>query len=71
MKISEIRTARQSIIDFLERNKEVMGSIEAVQTLDGRTIDLNNMTDEEAAEAADMLMTVGTPTRLGALVKGK
>jgi hypothetical protein len=69
--MSEIRTARQSIIDFLERNKEVMGSIEAVQTLDGRTIDLNNMTDEEAAEAADILMIAGTPTRLGSLAKAK
>lgn len=67
--MSEIRTARQSIIDFLERNKEVMGSIEAVQTQDGRTIDLNNMTDEEAAEAADILMVAGTPTRLGSLAK--
>lgn len=69
--MSEIRTARQSIIDFIEKNKAVMGGIEAVTTPDGRTIDLNNMTDEEAAEAADMLMTVGTPTRLGALMKGK
>jgi hypothetical protein len=69
--MSEIRTARQSIIDFLERNKEVMGSIEAVQTQDGRTIDLNNMTDEEAAEAADILMIAGTPTRLGSLAKRK
>jgi hypothetical protein len=69
--MSEIRTARQSIIDFLERNKEVMGSIEVVQTLDGRTIDLNNMTDEEAAEAADILMIAGTPTRLGSLAKVK
>ena len=63
--------ARQNIIDFLEKNKEVMGSIEVVATQDGRTIDLNNMTDEEAAEAADILMVAGTPTRLGALVKGK
>ena len=69
--MSEIRTARQSIIDFIEMNKEVMGSIEAVQTMDGRTIDLNNMTDEEAAEAADILMTAGTPTRLGSLTKSK
>lgn len=69
--MSEIRTARQSIIDFIEKNKEVMGGIEAVTTPDGRTINLNDMTDEEAAEAADMLMTVGTPTRLGALMKGK
>jgi len=69
--MSEIRTARQSIIDFIEMNKEVMGSIEAVQTMDGRTIDLNNMTDEEAAEAADILMVAGTPTRLGSLTKSK
>jgi len=69
--MSEIRTARQSIIDFLECNKEVMGSIEVVATQDGRTIDLNNMTDEEAAEAADILMIAGTPTRLGSLAKAK
>lgn len=67
--MSEIRTARQAIVDFLERNKEVMGGIEAVQTQDGRTIDLNNMTDEEASEAADILMVAGTPTRLGSLAK--
>ena len=67
--MSEIRTARQSIIDFIEKNKAVMGSIEAVQTQDGRTINLNDMTDEEAAEAADILMVAGTPTRLGSLVK--
>lgn len=67
--MSEIRTARQFIVDFLEKNKELMGGIESVQTQDGRTIDLNNMTDDEAKEAADMLMTVGSPTRLGALVK--
>jgi hypothetical protein len=69
--MSEIRTSRQFIVDFLEKNKELMGGIEAVQTQDGRTINLNNMTDEEAAEAAEMLMTVGSPTRLGALAKVK
>jgi hypothetical protein len=69
--MSEIRTARQSIIDFIEKNKAVMGSIEAVQTIDGRTINLNDMTDEEAAEAADILMVAGTPTRLGSLTKSK
>jgi hypothetical protein len=67
--MSEIRTSRQFIVDFLEKNKELMGGVEAVQTQDGRTIDLNNMTDEEAAEAADILMVAGTPTRLGSLVK--
>jgi hypothetical protein len=69
--MSEIRTARQSIIDFIEKNRAVMGSIEAVQTMDGRTINLNDMTDEEAAEAADILMVAGTPTRLGSLTKSK
>ena len=62
-------TSRQFIVDFLEKNKELMGGIEAVQTLDGRTINLNNMTDDEAREAAEMLMTVGSPTRFGALIK--
>jgi len=69
--MSEIRTSRQFIVDFLEKNKELMGGIEAVQTQDGRTINLNDMTDEEAAEAAEMLMIVGSPTRLGALAKSK
>ena len=69
--MSEIRTSRQFIVDFLEKNKELMGGIEAVQTQDGRTINLNDMTDEEASEAAEMLMTVGSPTRLGSLAKSK
>ena len=64
-------TSRQFITDFIEKNKELMGGIEAVQTQDGRTINLNDMTDEEAKEAADMLMTLGSPTRFGALMKGK
>ena len=64
-------TSRQFIIDFIEKNKGLMGGIEAVQTQDGRTINLNDMTDEEAKEAADMLMTLGSPTRFGALMKGK
>jgi len=66
-----MNTARQFIVDFLEKNKELMGGIEAVQTQDGRIINLNNMTDEEAREAAEMFMTVGSPTRLGALAKKK
>jgi len=64
-------TSRQFITDFLEKNKQLMGGIEAVQTQDGRTINLNDMTDEEAKEAADMLMTLGSPTRLGSLTKSK
>jgi hypothetical protein len=63
--------SRQFITDFIEKNKGLMGGIEVVQTRDGRTINLNDMTDEEAKEAADMLMTLGSPTRLGALAKSK
>jgi hypothetical protein len=67
--MSEIRTARQFIVDFVEKNKQLMGGIESVQTRDGRTIDLSNMTDDEAKEAADIFMGVGNPTRFGALLK--
>jgi hypothetical protein len=67
--MSEIRTARQFIVDFVEKNKELMGGIESVQTRDGRTIDLSNMTDDEAKEVADIFMGVGNPTRFGALIK--
>jgi hypothetical protein len=63
--------SRQFITDFIEKNKELMGGIEVIQTRDGKTINLNDMTDEEAKEAADMLMTLGNPTRLGALAKSK
>ena len=57
--------------EYYEKNKELMGGIEAVQTQDGRTINLNDMTDEEAKEAAEIFMSVGNPTRFGALMKGK
>jgi hypothetical protein len=67
--MSEIRTARQFIADFMDKNRYLIGELDAVQTQDGRTINLSDMTDEEAAEAADILMGVGNPTRLGALVK--
>jgi hypothetical protein len=64
-------TSRQFIMNFIEKNKELMGGIEVVQTQDGRTINLNNMTDKEAKEAAEMLMTLGSPTRLGSLAKSR
>lgn len=67
--MSEIRTARQAVVDFLEKNHAVMGSIDVVMTPDGRSIKLADMTDEEAAEAAELLLGVGYPTRLGALAK--
>ena len=66
--MSETHTSRQFIVDFVEKNKELMGAIESVQTLDGRNIDLSNMTDDEAKEAADIFMGVGNPTRFGALL---
>lgn len=69
--MSEICTARQAIVDFLEKNHAIMGGIEVVATQDGRVIDLADMSDEEAAEAAEILMGVGYPTRLGSLAKSK
>lgn len=60
---------RQAIKDFLDKNQEVMGGVTSVTTLLGETIDLNNMTDEQAKRAAEALFVVGTPTRLGALAK--
>jgi hypothetical protein len=60
---------RQAIKEFFERNKELMGDITTVMTTEGEVIDLNDMTDEQAQRAAEALFVVGTPTRLGALVK--
>jgi hypothetical protein len=58
---------RREIADFLEANKAIMGDISVVTTQFGETIDLNNMTDEQAKTAAETLFIVGMPTRLGAL----
>jgi hypothetical protein len=60
---------RQAIKDFIEKNKTVMGDIDAVVTETGETIVLSDMTDEQAKKAAEVLFIVGTPTRLGALGK--
>lgn len=60
---------RRDIKEFLATNRAIMGDITVVTTQSGETIDLNNMTDEQAKQAAEALFTVGTPTRLGALVK--
>jgi NADP-dependent 3-hydroxy acid dehydrogenase YdfG len=60
---------RQAIKDFIEKNKAVMGDIDAVVTEAGETIVLSDMTDEQAKKAAEVLFIVGTPTRLGALGK--
>lgn len=60
---------RQEIKEFIAANKEMLGGVTAVTTRFGETIDLNNMTDEQAKRAAETLFTVGLPTRLGALGK--
>jgi hypothetical protein len=60
---------REFIKEFRAKQKHLMGDIDVLSTLDGRSIDLNNMTDEEAAEAADIFMGIGNPTRLGAMGK--
>jgi hypothetical protein len=62
---------RQAIKEFLIKNQEMMGGVTSVTTLLGETIDLNDMTDEQAQRAAEALFVVGTPTRLGALTKKK
>jgi hypothetical protein len=58
---------RQEIKEFLTANKAMLGDISVVTTQFGETIDLNNMTDEQAKTAAETLFIVGTPTRLGSL----
>lgn len=65
--MSDETNHHQKIKEFLAANKAVMGDITAVTTQSGETIDLNNMTDEQAKQAAEALFTVGMPTRLGAL----
>jgi len=58
---------RQEIKEFLAANQAMLGDISVVTTQFGETIDLNNMTDEQAKTAAETLFIVGMPTRLGAL----
>jgi hypothetical protein len=60
---------RKKIKEFLETNKAIMGDITVVTTQFGETIDLTNMTDEQAKTAAETLFIVGLPTRLGSLGK--
>ncbi len=62
---------RQAIKEFMKENKAMMEGVTAVTTRFGETIDLTNMTDEQAQRAAEALFGVGTPTRLGALGKTK
>jgi len=60
---------RQEIKAFIAANSEMLGGLTSVVTRTGETIDLNNMTDEQAKRAAEALFIIGTPTRLGALAK--
>ena len=65
--MSDGNNYRRDIKEFLAANKAILGDISAVTTKFGETIDLNNMTDEQAKLAAETLFTIGLPTRLGAL----
>jgi hypothetical protein len=58
---------RREIKEFIAANQAMLGGVTAVTTQFGETIDLNNMTDEQAKRAAETLFTIGLPTRLGAL----
>jgi hypothetical protein len=60
---------RREIKAFIAANSEMLGGLTSVITHTGETIDLNNMTDEQAKRAAEALFIIGTPTRLGALAK--
>lgn len=63
--------AREYVAAFRAQQKPFVGDIDVVLLLDGSTVDLNNMTDEEAEQAAEALRLVGTPTRLGNLMKSR
>ncbi len=63
--------AREYLEAFREQQKPFVGEINEVLLMDGRSINLNNMTDEEAEEAAEAVRVVGTPTRLGNLMKSR
>jgi hypothetical protein len=69
--MSDVIDYRKEIKAFLAANKAMLGDISVVTTQFGESIDLNNMTDEQAKTAAETLFIVGTPTRLGALGKKK
>jgi len=58
---------RREIKEFIAANQEMLGGVTVVTTKFGETIDLTNMTDEQAKRAAETLFTIGAPTRLGAL----
>lgn len=60
---------RQLVKEFLAENKAIMGDIEVVTTSTGEVISLKDMSEEDAQKAAEVLFTVGLPTRLGALAK--
>lgn len=62
---------RQLIKEFLAENRAIMGDIEVVTTNAGEVINLKDMSEEDAQKAAEVLFTVGLPTRLGALAKSK
>jgi hypothetical protein len=69
MSMSEILPHREYIKKFLDQQEPLIGKIDSVLTNDGKTIDLTNMTDDEAKIAAEYFMLLGVPTFTGKLGK--
>ena len=65
----DILPHREYITKFLAQQEPLIGRIEAITTNEGRTIDLANMSDEEAKIAAEYFMLLGVPTFEGKLGK--
>lgn len=65
----EILPPREYIAKFLAQQEPLIGKIDAVSVKEGQTIDLTNMSDEEAKIAAEYFMLLGVPTFEGKLGK--
>lgn len=65
----DILPPREYINKFLAQQEPLIGRINAVTVKDGSTIDLNNMSDEEAKVAAEYFMLLGVPTFEGKVGK--
>lgn len=65
----DILPHREYIKKFLAQQEPLIGRIEAITTNEGKSIDLSNMSDEEAKIAAEYFMLLGVPTFYGKLGK--
>lgn len=65
----DILPHREYIKKFLAQQEPLIGRIEAITTSEGKSIDLTNMSDEEAKIAAEYFMLLGVPTFYGKLGK--